>query len=381
MDRFDSMFEFAIMYLLFGVIVSAVYKMFNRENRKLQLIDAIICLVLVFVSAIRINTGSDFYSYYFRYNTIPETYNSAFEVFTNSRAPLFDVLCYFTNSLGFGQYGIFQLSSVLFYIPLIIFLRKHSDKPYAALSVLMFSSFFLITNNILKHTYAMFILFYAYNGYLRKGKNGKFILLSLLASLFHPTVLVASIILIVSKKIQPSYRKLVFFNMLGISILILLVLGMFFVKRIMGIEHIQYIDDNYAGMVKQTICVLGYVIFYNIICFYLIKHKKNLQKEIPDSSCLISALMIAVSFSIISMIAWPLNRFSIYIYFFAMQLVPTVFRNETRFNKVFLASLYCIWCVFAVITSGDNEYYNYDTYLDESKKVIRPRDYIKTLMD
>ena len=380
MDRIGDMIKFGLLYAAFGLVLCLIYKKFNKANNKIQFIDIFIMAILVTVSAIRLNTGSDFYSYYLRYNGITESYNGIFDVVAHSGSVLFDSICYVIKATFSNAYGIFHVSAILFYIPLVVFLRKSSKKPYIGLFVFMFSIYYMITNNILRHSFAMLTLFYAYNAFLKKDKKVSYIIFALIASMFHATVLFAAIIIYLGKYIKINRKSLLISNAIGATLFMFHVTIFAILPNLIGDKYSVYIKPEYSQMLKQSLAVVGYVIFYNIITYILIKKRDIIKENFSDSDRLIGAMCMALPISWLAISAWPINRIAIYVYFFAIILVPIVIDNINVSKKRKLIALYMIWCIFAIITGGDNEYYGYDTYITSNNQPMQPSVYVENFV-
>lgn len=375
-SRLWNMIAFSAIYTIFGLLLYFAYKKFSKPTRKIQKIDIFIIAVLVIVSAIRLNTGSDFYSYYLRYNGITDSYASIFDVITKSNAPLFDAISYVMKSITRQPYAIFYITSALFYIPLIVFLRKNNDKPYNSLFIFIMSTYFMATNNILRHTMAMLILFYAYNGCLKKGKLVKYILFTLLASLCHTTVIIVAIILIVGKYVKGSKKKLLVSNIIGLMLYALHGVIFAIIPDIVGEKYSEYVNPEYSEMIKQSLAVIGYIIFYNIISYMLIKYSDKIRQVNKDIDTIIGAILIALPISWLAISAWPINRISMYVYFFTIQYVPMAMNYINAKQRHLLQAAYIAWSIFAIIMCGDNEYYHYDTQMNTEIRPMSPSFYV-----
>lgn len=263
------------------------------------------------------------------------------------------------------KFAIFWVISCLIYIPLIIYLRKTNQKPYTALFIFIFSGFFLITNNIIRQTLAMALVFISYN-FVSKKKYFKFILLILLASMFHKTAIIAGILILISRKIKPSIRNLFIANVIGILLLLLFSPLVSLIDSFIPDKYLNYIIFNYGGMLKQTLSIVGYVIFYNVASLILITKSEKIKEVSFDYYKMISTIIIAIPISIIAIKCWPINRISLYLYTFIIILLPIIYNGKQILGKfkLLISLVVIIWFSFLNIFGGDNEYYSYDTYLN-----------------
>lgn len=363
--RTEQMMAFNIIYMVFGLIICFIYRLFNKNTNKIQFIDILVIIILVLISSLRCNVGSDYYGYYLRYNGILNNYQNIFQIFNTSNSILFDIICFITMKLTHYKFAIFWVISCLIYIPLIIYLRKTNQKPYTALFIFIFSGFFLITNNIIRQTLAMALVFISYN-FVSKKKYFKFILLILLASMFHKTAIIAGILILISRKIKPSIRNLFIANVIGILLLLLFSPLVSLIDSFIPDKYLNYIIFNYGGMLKQTLSIVGYVIFYNVASLILITKSEKIKEVSFDYYKMISTIIIAIPISIIAIKCWPINRISLYLYTFIIILLPIIYNGKQILGKfkLLISLVVIIWFSFLNIFGGDNEYYSYDTYLN-----------------
>lgn len=363
--RIEQMVLFDMMYLAFGLIVCFLYRLFNKKTNKIQWIDFLIIFILVFVSSLRCNVGSDYYGYYLRYNGILSTYPSITHIFSTSTSILFDMICYFTIKMTNFRFAIFWVVSILIYLPLILYFRKTNRKPYIGLFIFIFAGFYLITNNIIRQSLAMVFVFIAYH-FLKNKKMVKYILFIFLACLFHPSAIFAGILILLSRKINPSFQSLLLMNMIGMIGFVLFTPVMQLLDQFIPNKYLNYIVFNYGGMMKQTLSVVGYVLFYNIMAFILINHRKKIKEENEEYYKMISMIILAIPISIVAIKCWPINRVAIYLYSFIIVLLPVIYNSKEILGKlkVLISVLIIIWFAFLNIFGGDNEYYDYNIYVN-----------------
>lgn len=363
--RTEQMVLFDILYIAFGFVLCFIYRLFNKKTNKIQWIDFLILLILILVSSLRCNVGSDYYGYYLRYNGILSTYPSITHILTTSSSILFDTICYFTMKITSFRFAIFWVVSILIYLPLMLYFRKTNEKPYISVFIFIFAGFYLITNNIIRQSLAMVLVFIAYH-FLKEKKMVKYLLFVLLACLFHPSALFAGILILISRKITPSFQSLLFMNIIGIVGFVLFTPVMQLLNQFIPDKYLNYIVFNYGGMMKQTLSIVGYVLFYNSIAFILINHKSKIKKQNEEYYKMISMIILGIPISILAIKCWPINRVALYLYSFVLVLLPAIYNNKEILGKLklLISFLLIVWFLFLNIFGGDNEYYDYNTYLN-----------------
>jgi len=261
-----QMIMYDMLYTAFSVIAIIAYIIFDKKTNKIQPIDIIMIIVLIIVSGIRCNVGSDYYTYYTAYNSWLVNLDSIYEVIhSNSQFGLY-VLGFILKSITDFPYAIFWLVACIIYPCMIIYMRKKTQKPSIAFMSFMLLGFYAISNNILKQTMAMLIMIYAYECFI-KNKKIKFVIATLLASTFHTTAIIVAVLMILARKIKPSYKNLLIFILIG-------VIGLF-TYNVVGniVSHISLLEryqtyfintTTYSSMIKETISVVR--ICFNLYC-------------------------------------------------------------------------------------------------------------------
>lgn len=360
--RTDLMLQFDIKYIIFCLCICLLYKIFNKENNKIQIIDIVTMCILVVVSALRCNVGSDYVSYYLRYNSITNVYSGIKDIIINSNSVMFDILAYIVKIIVNNEYAIFWVVALIIYPCLIIVLRKNFKKPYIGLAVYLFMGFYSISNNIIKQYLAMCLILISYK-YLISRKKLKFIFIVIIASLFHSTALIAALLIILSTKIKANGLSLVIANFIGVTCFMFFDVFITIFEKYIPYNYYIYIQNNYGSMIKQTIGVIGYVIIYNLIIIILLRKKDVLK----INNINIAVLIIAIPVNILAIQCWPISRVCLYLYQFIIFIAPKLLdynyeKNNLRKNVVFFYLLMIIWMGFINIFGSDNEYYNYTTY-------------------
>jgi peptidoglycan/LPS O-acetylase OafA/YrhL len=363
------MIKYDMLYTAFSIVCIVLYIIFDKKTKKIQPIDIVMILILIIISGIRCNVGSDYYSYYVSYNNWLINVDSIYDVIQANTQFGFYVLGFLLKGITDFPYAIFWLVACIVYPCMIIYMRKKTEKPSIAFMCFMLLGFFAISNNILKQTMAMLIMIYAYEA-LTKNKKIKFVLATLVAATFHTTAIIAAILMVISRKMKPSYKNLLFCILIG-------VIGLF-AYNIMGniISHISLLEryqtyfintTTYSSMIKETIGVVIYALVYIAIAAILISKKEQIKEIDEEAYKRIPLVMIGIAISIFAINNWTINRIALYLYQFVITIMPALFAvkytpKEKKTYMFLVIILLVAACLFLTIFAAENEYYSYQTY-------------------
>lgn len=363
------MIKYDMIYTAFSIMCIVLYSIFDKKTKKIQPIDIIMILILILISGFRCNVGSDYYSYYISYNNWLTNIDSIYDVIQANTQFGFYILGFLLKSITDFPYAIFWLVACIVYPCMIIYMRKKTGKPSIAFMCFMLLGFYAISNNILKQTIAMLIMVYAYE-MLIKSKKIKFVIATLIASTFHTTAIIVAILMVISRKIKPSYKNLLICVLVG-------VIGLF-AYNIMGniISHISLLEryqtyfintTTYSSMIKETIGVVIYALVYIVIVAIFISKKEQIKEMDEEAYKRIPLLMIGIAISIFAINNWTINRIALYLYQFVITIMPALFavKYTPKEKNIYMFSIVILVvtaCLFLTIFAAENEYYSYQTY-------------------
>ena len=367
----SPMIMYDILYTSFSIICIALYTIFDKKNKKIQVIDIVMILILIVISGIRCNVGSDYYSYYVAYNNWLSNLDSIHDVVqSNSQFGLY-VLGFLLKSITSFPYALFWLIACIVYPAIIIYMRKTTEKPSIGFMCFTLLGFFAISNNILKQTMAMLVMIYAYEC-LAKKKKTKFILATLVASTFHTTAIIAGVLMILARKIKPSYKNLLICIGIGIvGIFAYSIIGnlMGSISALARYQTYFINTSTYSSMIKETMGTVGYALIYIAISVILISKKEEIKEYDEEVYTRIPLLMIGVAISIFSINNWTINRIALYLYQFVITMIPSLFciKYTPKEKKSYLFMIVILLvgaCLFLTIFAAENQYYSYHTYFN-----------------
>lgn len=364
-----QMIMYDMLYTAFSIISIIIYTIFDKKTKKIQPIDIIMIVILIVISGIRCNVGSDYYTYYTAYNSWLVNLDNIYEVISsNSQFGLY-VLGFILKGITDFPYAIFWMIACIIYPCIIIYMRKATGKPSIGFMCYTLLGFFAISNNILKQILAMLIMIGAYE-YLAKNSKIKFVIATLVASTFHTTAIIVSILMVISRKVKPSYKNLLICILIGI-------IGLF-TYNIMGnlVGHLSFLEryhtyfintTTYSSMLKETIGVAIYALVYIAIVAIFISKKEQIREGDKEAYDKISLLMIGIAVSIFAINNWTVNRIALYLYQFVITIMPALFAvkyapKEKNTYMFVIVMLLVVACLFLTIFAAENQYYSYQTY-------------------
>lgn len=332
----------AFIFLLIFYLVCVFFERYVRPDRKLWTI--LLMFPLFLLSALRSPlVGNDTIIYFRSYINIKSYINNSnqgiFSPVESRFEPGYVLLMkiFGTLDLDFLVFQIFLAAFIYFSIGRIIY--KYSSN--IAMSVFVFISLnmFFQTMNISRQYIAIAILTYSIN-YIVNKKPLRFLLIVLMASLFHLSAVVFVIIYPLSIIKLNQYKRI---QIIGIGILA--VIGFDYLVRFLTTtifsKYESYLDSRYFEVDgKIAIYVMPLLYFFIFILGNLSKYGKNTTKIITDKDILsardgqvtigkilnAAALAILV-LSIIGIKTAIMSRFIHFFLFFYLLYIPNVLRS------------------------------------------------------
>lgn len=371
--------------------IALLYGVLYRKGRKIRIEDIILSILLILISSLRYDVGSD----YFRYLESAERWVRRFPsikmLFSGEMLEKYSfeigykILSVFANRISDSQYAIFWVVSVLLYIPIVWYCRKKTSNSSIAIAVFLLFGFWGLTLNIMQQALAMMFVLYSYEA-LKNKKYLMFIILAICAEMFHTSAIVAIIVVIVinfgvlKKFWEPTKHNL----LLMIAIGVILRFGTGFIIRFasrinMFAKYMEYLNAGVTDNISRKYIMYGAFIetvIVIMILYFSIRNVDLLKKYNINVENIISFIMIGIPFSIIgiSRTLWLSNRFAKFFFFFLIILIPDLVGNseqkrEKRGHFVLKYNQFVFWClmiawhaIYAVLML-DNNRFHIGTYL------------------
>lgn len=295
----------------------------------------------VFIAARRSNVGTD----YFVYEMIYNTYSSVDFIFFKKLAIEYGyyLINYFSASIFNDFHGVLFISATL--TVGIAFAAIIKNRKFISITFAMLIFYLLLYPpmlNGIRQLIAVSIIMYGYS-YIVERKLLKFILVVVVASLFHSTALLfLPFYLLVTKFNSKTYilRRVIYF--------ILLIAGVIFMSVLLeAVSELSifskyfnvYVAGSDANLLNQI--MLRLPIFIPLALFSSVLSKKNKELEFYYLLYFMEIIFIIIG----TYYVWAV-RLTYYIIPSQIILVPAIVRNIKNKNSRILLSLYfVIWYV------------------------------------
>lgn len=208
------------LFLIF--LIGGWIQLFTKHTMKFLFVVLSLCLLLL--TSCRYGLGTDYFSYQYHYNLIPDDFASVLEADSHMDIG-FRILMFIFKSYN-SKFYIFTASigflTLIFYL---VTINKNSKKPIVSL-FLLYSLYWLVyVNSALRQGLAMALFIFAFYQFANTKNTVRYILLILLGSLFHKIALIGLVVLVVHK----FYRRL-FTNKQFNLLLVFVALFLFLIK-------------------------------------------------------------------------------------------------------------------------------------------------------
>lgn len=247
---------------------------------------------------------------------------------------------------------LFIVYSVFLYFSIGRFISKYSRNKWLSVFMLLAYGFFSFTFTAVRQGIALGILLFSFD-YIISGKKFKFLILILLASLFHTTSLLF-VFAYLAKYIKPSVRVFAISGLVGLgSVFIFSVLLNFIFRFFTMYQH--YAESSYIGEAGLA-NIFFILISSSILIFsYRVLYKRN-GKSITSSANIkidntaMILVMFAVVFYILSMKANILDRIGLYYNIYSIILLPNAIKALNINSRTLIQPLTIIFFYLYTIT-------------------------------
>jgi len=345
---------FLLCIIFFLLIIRMLLNLEKDKNKKIFVLVA--GTIGFFFSAFKsVGFTSDTISYANYYESIGlVTFRELFqELFNGSgKDTFYFITSKFFSMLGFSTFAWFGLISLFFMISISFFIYKYSKEPFLSFVVLIALDYFYFSMTGYRQAIAMSILLFAYY-FFDKGKNLKFFVLVLFASLYHLSALLFLLIYIISK-VKVNYWSLILIPVIyglgyyGAPII------MEFWNRVVPFQYRIYGEGgallNLSGFIIQS-CILTFVVLL----------KKNLLINEPKYQKMIVILFWALLMQIFATFAFAeFFRVSYYFSIFTIILIPSVIYYLGKEKVYMYIGVFVILVTYIFISTGRFvEFYNF----------------------
>ena len=380
MHRLYYYLSFTLLYIVFSYIM--IWLSPQKANKGGIFKIIFIGLILVVVSSIRMNTGSDYWSYSMIYNRSLD-YFSLDEVYADrGNSPGFYMLSFllkeYTLSIGWDSLLeknlIFIVTAVFTTVCTFHLVIRNSSNFKWSMWVFFLMGYFMMGNNILKQIFAMIFILYAYD-YLFQKKYILYVMMCILAVLFHVTAIVPAFILPFAKRFSLTLAL----PLCLIFAILVPVIGNVANASLFG--YVKYFKNFsvYSEANIGRIYSIGSLIAYTALYMTIRKHSKAINRESEKTYSYINLIAIGIAINIIAFNFWLLLRVSLYFYQFSLFLIPNVITivRPSRQKVKTIKTWFVIFAIFYVLYSMDNHYFAYHTIFNERMQPAHLYDYVE----
>ncbi|MBO4838374.1 MAG: EpsG family protein [Lachnospiraceae bacterium] len=346
-DTAMEMLRYALISTIICLLIALFYYYLCRKGNRIRPEDWLMMGLMVAVSSLRYGLGSDYIRYKNSAAYAVRTFQSLGSIFSAETLSKYDyevgyvALSVLVGKITTNQYAIFWAVSLLLYVPLIIYCRKKTRDPGAAMAFFLLFGFWGMSLNVMKQAVAMMLVLFSYE-MLKEKKYHWFLLLTAAAASFHITALVAAAVILVVHSgilkaiLAPTKRNLLI--MTGVGLLFRLWKGLIIkIVSLLGLysKYMSFLNADTTSGIKRSFIMYGALI-ETVIVFALvytaITRLDALKRQNPGIEKVISIIMVGIPFSIIgiSQTLWLANRFAKFFFLFLIILVPELLERDRK---------------------------------------------------
>jgi hypothetical protein len=177
----------------------------DRSAGRWTVFDILAVAVMVTVSGLRYQVGTDFNLYYTLYNKLDPAHWQA-TLASSPQEVGYTGLSLALRGISDSPYLIFWVASALTIIPVYVTIKKQSVDPTMSLLLYVLLAFFVAPFNLVRQGIAISLNFWA-DSYLDHNKKA-YLVINAVAASFHASVLLVVVIQFIARRCQSSVRLL-----------------------------------------------------------------------------------------------------------------------------------------------------------------------------
>ena len=292
---------------------------FRKPSRSKNLFFLLLSFGQLFLMmAFRYNVGSDYDNYYYGYTTMKaEGFGNLTFLDWEPGFVIFTKLMAMIPGMDYQIYLI--IISLIAIVPMAIFLYKESEIPWLSTILYVNMLMYFMSLNFLRQMIAVSLLMLAWV-FLKRNKFFRFLLMIIVASLFHQTVLLMIPVYFIVK-IKPGLKELLIY---GFFLLWFYTASSNIIDLITSFYHEDY---NNSEFIREGVSAVYSIlpVFITVVAFILVKTETiNLTTEnkyLVNLSFIGTITMLTMSKHAI------IERLSYYFILFMLLLVPVIYKS------------------------------------------------------
>lgn len=347
------------MFIIFGYIIAIVIlKVILTKNKISENIFLTLAafLLMIIVSLRNLSFGTDTLVYvekFRKYNLIEFSQIIDYLNKIDEKDKTFYLLVRILNLFSLEESLIVVLFSILFLTSTFWMIYKYSNNSLISIILFICLGYLFFSLTGLRQTFALTFIIFSYK-YLRERKMYKFIILVLLASLFHSTALVFLI----------AY-PLVYLK-LGIKHLVVLIsaslIDILFNSQIYSLLKNFIFNEQYEYYLnnEESLNYSGFLIQLSIFLFCLIFKKVILTKS-PENITFYNLIFIGLIFQLFATNIAVVFRISLYFSIFSIILVSNVISSfKDVYIRILVNLIVIVILIMYLFISGYYEGYTFN---------------------
>lgn len=321
---------------------------------------------VVFVGSRDFGVGFDTNLYISDYYTDALNLDSIYDIFMSDKDIGYLILAWMTTFFTENPQGLLYSTEFLIMFFFLLAIHKLKEmKPnlnYAVFMLLFFFMFYLHTLNLMRQFCALAILFYSFV-YILKHDYIRYILLQILAVLFHPTAFIFILLPVIANICGLKDTKLRAY-MIGFAVFLMLIITLFFFNILAFLGSTSSIAELYADryaidgeFATEGVKIgLGYVVIRFLIPFVFIftVYKSHTLRSFDFRLMLLCYIICIIfneglrSVTFVSRIAYYIQPIYMFYFIFAFRTrrVPLLAKLVMLFSIVYM------WYDIYVVNDG-----------------------------
>ncbi|EOX4967774.1 EpsG family protein [Vibrio alginolyticus] len=341
-----------ILIVFLGLTLSVVHSLCKDNGTYKRIIEFLFLLILVLVSTFRWETGTDFYSYIYLYDAVPEFGSGSFNDIYQNIEPGFKYLTSITKLFGNVQFYFFTIS-ILSLLPIwvgLIWLNKIIKFNILLALLIYLLVFFLPYNlNAIRQSITMGFFILSLPMIIEK-KSLSVLSISILASLFHSTgILIGISYFFIRLFLITKYRTFCYFLLLSLLIYFSNIFVTLF--SLFGVDIDRWID------LWGSIDVVSIAVRLFIIGLFIFPRAMDLRvrAQVVLFNLYFYGLFLYISLGSVGMMA---TRFNMFFRVLEIVIVPfLITKSKFLTNKFFITFIFLFYALFAYYVIGSDPEY------------------------
>lgn len=314
----------------------------SRKNKKYNAFVLTIAVLTFFIIANEsIKSNGDLQGYYNHYNSLSHVkFDYFFRNWSDMKDPFYHLCGFLTSKIGLDFYGWHTVIAFVSAFAIYNLISRYSTNVFISLTTIFVLGLFGFILSGLRQALALSVLMFSFT-FLREKKLICFILVVLLASLFHSTALIF-IVAYPVYQMKFNYKNLVLMCLGGIVVLLNAGGMVSLYLKLVGTDDIYSgYTDNRSGLTVSGTVISGFVLVFCLVFMFLGKSKaKNPQ---------ICYLLLISFFTNILSVIWFAEFFRISMYFslFECIAIAEACTCEKNIHNNQIKTLCCSLALFA----------------------------------